>query len=54
MWAWPRKHLILLHVNNNGADQPAHPCKHFERKIQIIFMYISLNMCFWCSKEPSH
>ena len=24
------------------------------RKIAIIFLSISLNMCFWCSKEPSH
>ena len=23
-------------------------------KIVIIFLYISLNICFWCSKEPSH
>ena len=26
----------------------------FQRKIVIIFLYISLNMCFGCSKEPSH
>ena len=26
----------------------------FERKIAIIFLSISLNMCFGCSKEPSH
>ena len=24
------------------------------RKIAIIFLSISLNMCFGCSKEPSH
>ena len=24
------------------------------RKIAIIFLLISLNMCFGCSKEPSH
>ena len=28
--------------------------KIFERKIAIIFLPISLNMCFGCSKEPSH
>ena len=28
--------------------------KIFERKIAIIFLCISLNMCFGCSKEPSH
>ena len=26
----------------------------FERKIAIILVSISLNMCFGCSKEPSH
>ena len=26
----------------------------YERKIVIIFLPINLNMCFWCSKEPSH
>ena len=26
----------------------------FERKNAIIFLSISLNMCFGCSKEPSH
>ena len=26
----------------------------FQRKIVIIFLNISLNMCFGCSKEPSH
>ena len=25
-----------------------------QRKITIIFLSISLNMCFKCSKEPSH
>ena len=28
--------------------------KIFERKIATIFLLISLNMCFGCSKEPSH
>ena len=28
--------------------------KNFRCKIMIIFLYISLNMCFGCSKEPSH
>ena len=27
---------------------------HYERKIAIIFLCIRLNMCFGCSKEPSH
>ena len=28
--------------------------KSFERKIVIILLSISLNMCFGCSKESSH
>ena len=28
--------------------------KIFDHKIVIIFLSISLNMCFGCSKEPSH
>ena len=28
--------------------------KLFERKIVIIFLPISLNTCFGCSKEPSY
>ena len=28
--------------------------KSFERKIVNIFLPISLNICFGCSKEPSH
>ena len=28
--------------------------KNFEHKIVIIYLFISLNMCFGCSKEPSH
>ena len=30
------------------------PVKHILRKIVIIFLSISLNVCFGCSKEPSH
>ena len=26
----------------------------YVRKIMLIFLSISLNMCLWCSKEPSH
>ena len=28
--------------------------KHFQRKIVNIFLPISFNICFGCSKEPSH
>ena len=33
-----------------------HPCqcKFFSSKILIIFLFIYLNRCFGCSKEPSH
>ena len=30
------------------------PSKNFERKIAIIFLSISLNLCFGCLKEPSY
>ena len=26
----------------------------FERKIVVVFLPINLNICFGCSKEPSH
>ena len=28
--------------------------KTFEFKIVVIFLPINANICFWCSKEPSH
>ena len=28
--------------------------KNFEPKIEKIFLPIHFNICFWCSKEPSH
>ena len=30
------------------------PVKHFKREIAIVFLSISLNMCFGCLKETSH
>ena len=33
---------------------PIGAVKHFSRKIAIIYLSISLNMCFVCSKEPSY
>ena len=35
-------------------DHRASLAKIFERKITIILLSVSLNMCFGCSKEPSH
>ena len=41
-----RLQLLLLYIG---------PVKQtFSRKMAIIFFLISLNMCFGCSKEPSH
>ena len=51
-----------LKLKNNlqvQADKPWYKfsyeqlTKNINRKISIIFLSISLNMCFWCSKEPS-
>ena len=27
IWALSQENLILLYANNNGKDQPSHPCK---------------------------
>ena len=35
-------------------DTWVHIRKFYEHKIVIIFLPINLNMCFGCSKEPSH
>ena len=35
-------------------EQRLRSAKIFERKIVNIFLLISFNICFWCSKEPSH
>ena len=39
---------------NASQGQWVHPINNFERKSLIIFLFIGLNMCFGCSKEPSH
>ena len=28
--------------------------KHLSIKLYFLFLPINLNLCFWCSKEPSH
>ena len=56
-----------LHYYYNGSDQgvacgnippgaytKGQLIKIFQHKIAIIFLSISLNMCFGCSNEPSH
>ena len=40
-----------LFQNDNSEPQLS---KNNLRKIEIIFLSISLNICFGCSKEPSH
>ena len=52
--------LPLYHGNYHGELEitctTIGPVKQKKRKIAIIFLHvsISLNMCFGCSKEPSH
>ena len=59
IFKWLAKALISLRVCA-GWSEPllvAHTTLHeqkFESKLTIIFLPISLNMRFWCSKEPSH
>ena len=46
---WHREEETFKHWHTKGQLS-----KHFYYKIAIIFLPISLNMCFGCSKEPSH
>ena len=41
-------------AHRNITSLPICPEKETERYIVIIFLPIILNMCFGCSKEPSH
>ena len=41
--------LKLYHI---GLDKPKN--KKNERENVDIFLSLSFNICFWCSKEPSH
>ena len=49
---------IYIHTLNMQAAKASHiigPVKQKHlRKIVIIFLSISLSICFGCSKEPSH
>ena len=54
---------LFQRINNHFSNEQMvstvpHPVlsvsKMFESIIVIIFLSISLNMCFGCSKEPSH
>ena len=40
------QYILTEHI---GLDK-----QNFQRKNVNIFLPISLNICFWCSKEPSH
>ena len=44
---------IVSHIHKAGAHK-VKKSKNYAHKIAIIFLSISLNMCFGCSKEPSH
>ena len=55
--------LFLLLLTFLRSTSPSPTCKHstdllintnLGRKIVNICLSISLNICFWCSKEPSH
>ena len=39
---------------SHGSHAMVQISKKFQRKFVIIFLLISLNMCFGCSKEPSY
>ena len=57
-WPFGHMHTTKVHI----SPQIVYPlttltlniAKNSLRKIAIIFLSISLNMCFGCSKEPSH
>ena len=44
----------MIHIMRKPDNSIGPVNQIFERKIVIIFLSISLNMCFGCSKEPSH
>ena len=46
--------MITTTVSWKLHVQRIRPVKKKKLKIAIIFVFISLNMCFGCSKEPSH
>ena len=45
--------FIYIHYNITFLFTKGQLCKYFQRKITIIFLSISFNMCFGSSKEPS-
>ena len=47
-------HVIILCIYDLNYITQDQLSKIFERKFDIIFLSISLNMCFGYSKEPSH
>ena len=50
--------LGMSHISKDEEDiesqEDQGQCKRFECKIVNIFLSISFNICFGCSKEPSH
>ena len=49
-----KEHEFLPAHKNQNAEKVIGPVKQkYLLKIVIIFLSISLNMCFGCSKEPS-
>ena len=46
--------LHSLYKDDQGLSILVWISKQFERKIVNIFLTMSFNICFGCSKEPSH
>ena len=44
---------LFASKESDKQDTQSQLSKIFQRKIAIIFLFIILNMCFGCSKEPS-
>ena len=47
-------YAINILINDQINDTQVEINKIFERKIVNIFLSISFNICFGCTKEPSH
>ena len=54
--------MAIENKQNGCTVSREDPCKEFigldkqkiQREIVNIFLPISFNICFWCSKEPPH
>ena len=46
IWAVMREKLTLLHVNNKGTDQPAHPCSQISTFVFPFLQTMIYKLCF--------